>query len=240
MPKRESAKRVWLITHGTACPSITHEVCTEGWVEVDTSRDTNSKLRGLPIELCLLIAQTDPLVAIRLHAASRQFRRLINKNLISLTQNQFLPGLEGPNHRLPVYALSVKPLLRGLFFYFGKKMAAEHNNLQNDVDSLKHQIEHKKSKHPPTHVRSWILTLQDTKPISSDTRAYLMTILKAVRAYYGLLYLTMGNDTKGTRSYALSFLATAETVLASQFRATYHLRTKSYKITCNTKSFFAM
>lgn len=65
MPKRESAKRVWLITYGTACPSITHEVCTEGWVEVDTSRDTNSKLRGLPIELCLLIAQTDPLVGCR-------------------------------------------------------------------------------------------------------------------------------------------------------------------------------
>ncbi len=201
-------------------------------------RESDSKLSGLPIELCLLIAQTDPLVAIRLHAANRQFRRLINKNLISLTQSQFLPELEGPNYRL--YTLSVKPLLRGLFFYFGKKMAAEHNNLQNDVESLKHQIEHKKSKHPPTHVRSWILTLQDTKPITSDTRAHLMTILKAVRAYYGLLYLTMGDDTKGTRRYALSFLATAETVLASQFRATYHPGTKSYKITCNTKSFFAM
>ena len=35
MLKRESAKRVWLITYGTACPSITHEVCTEGGVEVD-------------------------------------------------------------------------------------------------------------------------------------------------------------------------------------------------------------
>jgi len=35
MASRETAKRVWLITYGAGCPSITHEVCAEGGVEVD-------------------------------------------------------------------------------------------------------------------------------------------------------------------------------------------------------------
>ena len=35
MARKESAKRIWLITYGAGCPSITHEVCAEGGVEVD-------------------------------------------------------------------------------------------------------------------------------------------------------------------------------------------------------------
>ena len=35
MASRETAKRVWLITYGAGCQSITHEACAEGGVKVD-------------------------------------------------------------------------------------------------------------------------------------------------------------------------------------------------------------
>ena len=195
-------------------------------------------LSKLPIEMCLLIAQMDPLVAIRLHTVNRQFRDLIKANLISLTQTRFLPGIEGLERYTDDW--SVKPLLRGLFFYFGKKIAAEHDDLQDDVDLLKQEIRKQFSEHPSLHVRSWILSLQKDKLVTAHERARLIMVFKSARAYYGSQHLELGNDTKGMRRYALSFLSMAETVLVSQFRALYHSKTKSFKVTCSTKSFYKM
>jgi len=187
----------------------------------------------LPIELCLLIAQVDPLVAIRLHAVNRWFRDLIRENVISMTQTRFLAGMEGITRYNSDW--DIKICLRGLFCYFGGKMMPSDDNLDADVNLLKKHIKNRYSADIPKNVRAWIWSLQESKLITADARSYLMRVLKAARAYYGSLHLTLGDDDKGTNRFALSFLALAETVLGSQFKTSYRL-----KITCNTKFLFQM
>ena len=182
----------------------------------------------LPSEVCLLIAQTDPMVAIRLHSVNKWFRDLIKANVISMTQTRFLPGIEG----LSFGNWFVKLCLGMLFIYFDTKMAACDDTFDDDVNSLKKHIGKRYTMSVPIHVRSWIFSLSDGKLATADARSYLMKVLKAARAHYGSLYLTLGDDETGTRRFALSFLAVAENILASQFRMSYD------KITCNTTVLF--
>ena len=196
---------------------------------------THRKSATLPAELYLMIAQLDPLVAVRMHPLNRALRELIRRNIIPLTQTRFLHRVEGIKEYSGEW--SVKPCLRGLFYYFGKRVPAP-DDLEDRADALIQHIEHRYLSPAPMHVRYWIRSLPEACLTTANARAHTLLVIRAARAHFGGLYLHLGNDEKGTRRFALAFLAFAERMIETQFRACYHFSTRSFKFTCNTREYY--
>ena len=185
-----------------------------------------------PTELYLLIAQLDPLVAVRLHSVNRGLRQLIQANIIKLTRTRFLPMIEN----IKDDQWSIKPCLRGLYYYFGNKRPQAEVNMEELMDHISHH-------HLSTtgiHTRYWIRSLSEFCLTTSAARETTLATIRAARGHYGEEYLAYGNDGKGTRKFALGFLALAEYVVGTQFMACYHFSTRSFKITCNTRVYYEM
>jgi len=187
-----------------------------------------------PIELCLLIAQEHPLVAVKLHAVNKWFRDIIKKNLISMTHTHFFPGINNISN----YDWYFKPCIRGLYFYHAKRMP--NANFNQDVNSLKSHIRTRFSDNHALYMRFWLLDLPEEKLTTADARAYMTKVVRATRAYYGSKYLALGNDERGTRKFALTFLALAEEAIATQFRAQRCYEAEAFKFTCRTNEIFRM
>lgn len=173
----------------------------------------------IPTELVLLIAQADALAAIKMHAVNRSFREVVKKNLFMLTKTVFLPGIED------IYLFSrdwgFKGLLHGLYDYFGNHFQI-FKDLNGDVRALKHYIKTnvKRESSVKGSVSSWLHNLPETKLSTADARAYMTTVLRRVRGHFGSEYLKLGNA-DGTRGAALQFIARAERIVVSEFRASY-------------------
>jgi len=196
-----------------------------------SQRKTSAASRT-PNEIYLLIAQLDPLVAVRLNSVNRGLRQLIRAHIITLTRARFLPMIEGVRDD----QWSIKPCLRGLAYYFGNKRPQTEARVNELIDHIDHRYLYPVE----IHVRYWIRSLSEGCLTSAAARARTLLAIRTARAHYGGQYLALGNDDKGNRRFALRFLALAEYVVGTQFLACYHFSTRSFKITCNTRVYYEM